>query len=125
MGKKVFGVESSVLPTAIVGQVVESVDKTYEAGSEKKLSGNPCTTTVDQRFTSPDHYTMNITFEFESVTEPADLLQAVATGTVTSEDSQTVTLTGLVTKWVTKGEKENWWQATITIEADKGQTYTP
>ncbi len=118
MAAKVFGISASTLPVAVVGQVVEGGEVTYDMGDLRKLTGNPCTVIADSRAGAAAHYTMNVSFEFESFTDPVLLIGTTVTGTVTSEDTQAVTLTGLLTKWVCAFEKENWWKATCTIEAD-------
>jgi hypothetical protein len=116
---KVFGILSSS-GLNVTGAVVEGGEITYTRGDSRKLTGNPCSTIADERVGSADHYVMNVSFEFESITTtPPDLLNTEATGTVTSEDTVSASLTGKVTKWVTAFEKENWWKATLTIEADK------
>jgi hypothetical protein len=120
MAAKVFGIESSSFSgLTISGAIIEGGELSREQGDLRKLTGNPCTTIADTRSGSADHYIMNVSFEFESYTDPVDLLGTEVTGTVTSEDTVAVTLTGLLTKWVVAFEKENWWKATATIEADK------
>lgn len=118
MAAKVFGISGSTMPVTVVGQVVEGGEITYDQGEIRKLTGNPCTVIADTRAGAAAHYTMNVSFEFESFTDPVALIGTEVTGTVTSEDTQAVTLTGLLTKWVCAFEKENWWKATATIEAD-------
>ena len=63
---------------------------------------------------------MTVNFAF-ATGEGADvasysLLGAETTLTVTSEDTDAITLTGPCTHWEVKAEKDNWWTGTITVE---------
>lgn len=117
---KVFGILSSVLPTGITGQVIGDATISGDVGDEKTLPGNPSTTTADTRFGSSNVREMTVNFAF-ATGDGADvasysLLGTETTLTVTSEDTDAITLTGKCTHWEVKAAKDDWWVGTITVK---------
>ena len=117
---KVFGILSSVLPTGITGQVIGDASITGDVGDTKDLVGNPSSTIADSRTGTPNTRKMSINFAFAvgegSKVASYDLLGTTTTLTVTSEDTDAMTLTGICTHWELKAEKDNWWTGSITVE---------
>lgn len=118
---KVFGILSSVLPTGITGQVIGDAEITGDVGDTRDLVGNPSSTIADSRARTPNIRKMSVNFAFASGEGAAVASYALlgATGTtltVTSEDTDAITLTGTCTHWAVKAEKDNWWTGSITVE---------
>ena len=118
---KVFGILSSTLPTGITGQVIGDASITGDVGNTKDLVGNPSSTIADSRAGTPNIRKMSINFAFAtgegSKVASYSLLGATGTTlTVTSEDTDAMTLTGTCTHWELKAEKDNWWTGSITVE---------
>ena len=117
---KVFGILSSVLPTGITGQVIGDASITGDVGDTKDLVGNPSSTIADSRTGTPNIRKMSINFAFAtgegSKVASYELLGTTTTLTVTSENTDAMTLTGICTHWELKAEKDNWWTGSITVE---------
>jgi len=123
---RVFGISSSVC-APITGLVVGDATIDGKIGTIKKLTGNPFTTIVETRMSTPMIRTMTITGAYESHTLTQSLLGTTVTLTVDSDTTNVgmsgaagpsgiLTLTGICTEWDIKSNKDDYAVASITIE---------
>jgi hypothetical protein len=129
---RVFGIGSSTC-APITGIVVGDATITGDIGTIKKLTGNPFTTIVETRMSTPYIRKMTITGAYEVVTGiDQALLGTEVTLTVGSDTtnlamsggagpSDTITLTGMCTEFSIKLNKDDWAVASISVEK-KGPT---
>lgn len=124
---RVFGISGTSTCTHIVGVVIGDATITGDIGTIKKLTGNPFTTIVDTRMSTPYVRKMTITGAYESHTLTQSLLGTSVTLTVASDTtnlgmsgaagpSDTITLTGICTEWSVKLNKDDFAVASISVE---------
>ena len=123
---RVFGI-GSVTCGDITGIIVGEATITGDTGETKKLTGNPCTTIVETRMSTPYVRKMSLTGAYEAVTGlDQALLGTEVTLTVGSDTtnlglggtapSDTITLEGIVTEFDIKINKDDWAVASLTVE---------
>lgn len=88
------------------------------AGEDKELTGNPASTIIDRR---AGKVSQSITANYAFLTIPTAseiraLIGVDATVTITSEDTQGVSLAGKISAFDVKGSKDDWWVATCTVK---------
>ena len=123
---RVFGISSSTC-APITGLIVGDATITGDIGEIKKLTGNPFTTIVETRMSTPMVRKMTITGAYESHTLTQSLLGTTVTLTVGSDTTDhamsgtdgpadTITLTGICTEFSVKVSKDDWAVASISVE---------
>lgn len=123
---RVFGISSSVC-APITGLIVSDATIDGKIGTIKKLTGNPFTTVVETRMSTPMVRTMTITGAYEAHTLTQSLLGTTVTLTADSDTtnvgmsgtagpSGVITLTGICTEWSVKQNKDDWAVASISVE---------
>ena len=123
----IFGITSNTFPSGFTGTVVNHFTSDYTMEkSEKDFTGNP-PDVIDTRLTSIKYkHVMDVTAAFLTKPEAqgvVDLLHTDVTVLITSMDTVSEGMTGELTKASITGDKEGWWEVTLTVE--KIMTQTP